>query len=132
MPDQLLQFGGSLIAVALLVWLVRRLELGPDRAIRDAGDARRLAQEADHSFAPLEVALDEGGHAALLSDMEGRIMLLRTHGTHHAARVLAAGATVSRREGRLTVDPADRRFGKVALDLGGEAASWERRIGGSI
>lgn len=131
MPDQLLQFGGSLLSVVLLVWLVRRLELGCDRAIRDADDARRLAQEADHSFQPVDTALDRTGHAALLADDDGRIMLLRTHGTHHAARVLAAGAAAERRDGLLTVYPADRRFGKVALDLGEDAASWERRIGGA-
>lgn len=131
MPDQLLQFGGSLMAVAMLVWLVRKLELGPDIAIRDAGEARRLAREADHSFQPAEVALDDSGHAALVADQGGRTMLLRVHGTHHAARILGSGAAVSSREGRLTIDPADRQFGTVTLHLGADAELWERRIGGS-
>ncbi|WP_174295750.1 hypothetical protein [Alteripontixanthobacter muriae] len=131
MPDQLLQFGGSLMAVAMLIWLVRKLELGPEREIRDEAEARRLAQEADHSFQPVEVALDTSGHAALLADKRGRTMLLRVHGTHHAARILTFGAVVGSHEGRLTIDAADRQFGTVTLDLGAEADIWEKRIGGS-
>ena len=128
MDGQLLQLGGSLVAILVLAALAWALKLGPSPKIADEADARRLANEADTGFGPSEVAVSVDGASAILADSRGRIMVLRKHGTHFAARVLEPGAGATAADGVLTVTPTDRTFGKVELDLGDAAKTWESRL----
>lgn len=131
MTAQALQFAGSLAAILILAWLARRLGLGGDPRLRDADEARRLADEAICGFAAEDVALDEGGTGALLRDAEGRLVVLRRHGARWAGRLLDGDAAARVDGERLTVATGDKRFGSVTLELGDRAPIWAARFGGS-
>lgn len=122
--DILLQLAGSLLAILALAGLAWKLGLGGERRIRDQDHARELADEAIPGFAAQEIALDRAGQAALARDGEGRILLLRRHGVHFAARMLAGHAHARLDRGLLIVGTDDRRFGSIALDLGPQAQYW--------
>lgn len=126
----LLQFGGSLVAILALYWLARRLGLGGDARILSEDEARALAEEACCGFEPREIALDREGRGALLRDDQGRIMVLRRHGAHFASRLMGPGTSARVDDDRITLDPLDRRFGTVTLDVGSAAHDWADRIGG--
>lgn len=129
-----LQLAGSLVAILLVFLLTRWLGLGGDVRIRDEDTARRLADEAVCGFDPVDVALDRAGIGALLRDGQGRVLLLRRHGAHFAARLVDDPAGVRLDRNFLTIATGDRWFGKVTLDLGPAAQVWAssfRRLGGA-
>lgn len=119
-----IQVCASLVAVALLGLLAHLLGLGGDRRIRDEAEARRLADEAICGFDPVEVGIDRAGIGALLRDAGGRVMLVRRHGSHFAARLLDRRSSIRLDRHFLTIAPSDRRFGAVTLDLGKQAQTW--------
>ncbi len=121
MNGQLLTFAGSLAAVVILVLASWALGLGRGARIVDESEAQELADNAICGFEVEEVALDAGGHGALLLDGKGRIMLLAPHGAQFAARLLDGAARTARDGARLTVD-------SVTLDLGAAAGAWETRL----
>jgi hypothetical protein len=124
MTAQLLQIGGSLLAILALAFIAWKLRLGGDLRIRDESEARALAEEAVCGFDSAEMAIDRAGYAALVRDGQGRVLLLRRHGAHFAGRLLD-GHTQSRLDRNfLTVGTSDRRFGEVTLDLGDQAQAW--------
>lgn len=118
------QIIGSLVAILLLAWLAQRLGLGGDARIRGEEEARRLADEALCGFEPVEIALDKAGMGALCRDGAGRVLLLRRHGSHFAARLLDSHAHARLDRGLLTLATGDRRFGGVTFDLGDQAPAW--------
>lgn len=119
-----LQLGGSLFAILLLGWLARKLQLGGDPRITDEAHARALADEAVCGFAAQAIALDRARVGALVRDSHGRVLLIRRHGSHFAAREITSHAGV-RLDGRfLTITTAEKRFGTVTLDLGDQAQVW--------
>ena len=120
----LLQFAGSLMAIAALAWLARRLGLGGDIRIADADHARALADEALVGFEAVDIALDRAGIGALLRDARGRVLLIRRHGSHFASRLLDSHSNARLDRHLLTLATSDRRFGSVTLDLGPRAAEW--------
>jgi hypothetical protein len=124
MIGQALQFGGSLAAILLLAWLARRLGLGGDIRLRDPDEARRLAGEAIPGFEAKELVLDRAGIGALLRDSAGRVMLLRRHGAHWAARLLDSHAGVRLDRNLMTVATGEKSFGAITLDLGEQAQAW--------
>lgn len=119
-----LQLVGSLIAILLLAWLAKRLGLGGDARIRSEDEARELANEAIDGFEPRDIAIDRAGMGALLRDEDGRVLLLRRHGTHFASRLLDGHAHTRLDQGFLTLATSDKRFGSVTLDLGPKASEW--------
>ena len=121
---ELLQFGGSLLAILLIALLAHRLKLGGDARIRSEEQARALAEEAMFGFQPVEVAIDRAGMGALLRDQAGRIMLLRRHGSHFAGRLIDSHAHIRLDRNSLMLATSDRRFGSVTFDLGEKAAIW--------
>lgn len=127
MQDQLLQFLGSLAAILLLAGVAWWLKLGPERRLNNEDEARRAAAEAADGFEAKDLALDAEGRAALLRDAGGRIMLLRPHGTHFAARILTPAATARIESDTLVVDTAERRYGGAALRIA-EPQAWVKRI----
>lgn len=116
--------GGSLIAILFLAWISARLGLGGEPRIRDEDHARELADDALCGFTSTDIALDRNGAAALLRDEAGRVMLLRRHGVHFAARLLEPSATVQFERDRLIVAPSGRWFGTAALELGTRPPRW--------
>ncbi|WP_374591458.1 hypothetical protein [Novosphingobium sp.] len=132
MTAQLIQAGASLLAILALAWLARRLDLGADVRIRDEDEARQLAAEALCGFDAEDLALDRAGIGALLRDRMGRVMLLKRHGAHFAARLLDSHSHARLDRNFLTIGSGESTFGKVTLDLGDKAQVWAsslRRLG---
>lgn len=121
---QLLQMGGSLIAILLVAWLCLKLGLGTDVRIRNEDHARELAGQAVYGFTATDLALDRAGIGALLRDAEGRVMLLRRHGAHFASRLLDSHAHARLDRNFLTIGTGEATFGSVTLDLGEKAQIW--------
>lgn len=119
-----IQLAGSLAAILVLAWIAHRLKLGGDARIRSEAEARALADEAIHGFEPVEIAIDKAGMGALCRDAQGRVLLLRRHGSHWASRLLDSHANTRLDRTFLTLATADRRFGSVTFDLGEKAAIW--------
>ncbi|RYH06406.1 MAG: hypothetical protein EON57_06615 [Alphaproteobacteria bacterium] len=119
-----IQLAGSLVAILVLAWLAHRLGLGGDARIRSEDEARALADEALHGFEPTEIAIDKAGMGALCRDGEGRVLLLRRHGSHWASRLLDSHSHTRLDQGFLTLATADRRFGSITFDLGDKAPMW--------
>ena len=124
MSAQVLQFGGSLIAILVLAGIAQWLRLGGDTRIRDEAHLRALAEEALYGFDPVEIAIDRAGCAALARDDTGRVMVLRRHGAHFASRLLDSHAQTRLDRQFLVVGTGDKRFGEVTLDLGNQAQAW--------
>ena len=118
------QLAGSLVAVLLLSACAWKLGLGGDMRIRDEDQARRLAGEAIWGFDAVDIGLDRAGIAALLRDAQGRVMLLRRHGAHFAARLIESHTSVRLDRNFLTIAAAEPSFGAVTLDLGANAQVW--------
>ncbi len=127
-----LQIGVSLIAIFLLGGLARKLRLGGDPRIADEDHARALADDAVCGFDTQAVVLDRARVGALVRDSLGRVLLIRQHGSHFAARELTSHAGVRLDSRFLTITTQDKRFGTVTLDLGDQAQVWAaslRRLG---
>ena len=127
-----IQLGASFAAILLLAGLARWLGLGGDIRLRSADEARELARAAAADFDPVDIALDRAGIGALLRDSAGRVLLLRRHGVHFAARLLGDHGSARLDRNFLTIDAGDRSFSAVTLDLGSDAPAWAaslRRLG---
>lgn len=122
--EQLLQLGGSLLAILALGWLASKLQLGGDRRIRSDDEARALADEAVSGFEPVDIALDRSGYGALLRDADGRVLMLRRHGSHFAGRLIEKRPQARLDQNLLIIEAEDRPFGAVTLDLGKNAQIW--------
>lgn len=125
---ELIQTGVSLVAVLFVAWLVKTIGLGADPRIADADHAIRLAEEAEAGFGGVEVARDRAGFAALVRNGEGRLLLVRAHGNHFAARPVDAGVVARLDKNFLVLTTPDRTFGSVTLQLGKEAGMWASRM----
>ena len=125
---ELIQLGLSLVAVFFVAWLVGKIGLGADPRIADADHAIRLAEEAEAGFRGTEVARDRAGFAAIVKNAEGRMMLVRAHGNHFAARPVDASVEGRLDKDFLTLTTPEKRFGAVTLQLGRDAGMWASRM----
>lgn len=125
---ELIQTGVSLVAVLFVAWLVKAMGLGADPRIADADHAIRLAEEAEAGFGGVEVARDRAGFAALVRNSEGRLLLVRAHGNHFAARPVDASVVARLDKNFLILTTPDRTFGSVTLQLGKDAGMWASRM----
>ncbi len=128
MTAVLVQTGASLVTVLFVAWLVGRVGLGADPRIADADHAIRLAEEAEAGFRGIEVARDRAGFAAIVQNAEGRMMLVRAHGNHFAARPVDANVIGKLDKDFLTLTTPERTFGAVTLQLGKDAGMWASRM----
>ncbi len=128
MAGALLLFGGSLLAVVLLTIFVARLGLGRHPPLLSEAEARKQAADAIHGFEPLDVALDKSGRSALLSDGAGRVVLVAAKGVHFTVRQLGSASSTEHQDGVLKVRVGEMGFGLVSLQLGDDAAAWDKRI----
>lgn len=127
-----IQLAGSLVAILLVAWLARLLGLGGDMRLRSLEQARTIARLAVPGFEADEIVLDRAGIGALLRDARGRVLLIKRHGSHFAARLLESHEGTRLDRNFLTVSTGERLFGSVTLDLGQEAQTWAgslRRLG---
>ena len=126
-PPDLLHVAGSLGAILLLAGIAWSLKLGPRRRLDSDDEAREAGAEALDGFVPIAVARDRDGEAALLRDDEGRILLLRQHGSHFAGRLLGDTASARIEDGALIVDSGERRYGVVRLAID-QPEAWRDAI----
>lgn len=124
MPPLLVQFAASLVAILALAGVARWLGLGRDVRLRDESHAIALANAAVSDFEAASLTLDRARTGALLRDSNGRVMLLRRHGAHFAARMLDSHAFARLDRNFLTVGTGESAFGSVTLDLGDHAQVW--------
>jgi len=125
---ELIQLGLSLVAVFFVAWLVGKIGLGADPRIVDADHAIRLAEEAEAGFRGTDVARDRAGFAAIVKNDEGRMMLVRAHGNHYAARPVDASVEGRLDKDFLTLTTPEKTFGAVTLQLGKDAGMWASRM----
>jgi hypothetical protein len=118
------KLAGSLVAILALAGISRWLGLGGDERIRDAAQARRLADEAVCGFTAVDVAVDRAGIGALLRDAGGRQLLLRRHGSRWVGRLLDGRVEARLDRDFLTIGSGERTFGSVTLQLGAAAQVW--------
>ncbi len=123
----MIQFGGSLVAILIVVGIAYRLKLGPERRLDSEESARIAATEAVDGFDAIDISLDAEGRAALLRDASGCILLLRQHGTHFAGRVLTSAADARIDNDVLVIDTAERRYGAARLHVA-DASAWKQAI----
>lgn len=126
------QLAASLVAILALAALAQFLKLGGDVRLRDEGDARAIAGLAVSGFEPVEIILDRAGIGALLRDRHNRVMVIKRHGAHFAARLLTSHEDTRLDRNFLTIATGEKTFGSVTLDLGPQAQAWAgslRRLG---
>jgi hypothetical protein len=121
---ELIKLAASIIAILLIAGLAKYWQLGGDVRIRNNDDARRIAEEIDGGFEPVEIAIDRAGIAALLRDDTGRHMLIRRHGAAWAGRMLDRHSETRLNQNFLTVGTGERHFGTITLNLGELAQVW--------
>ena len=122
------QAGASLVIVLFVAWLVGKMGLGADPRIADEAHAIRLAEEAEAGFHGVEAARDRAGFAAIVQNAEGRMMLVRAHGNHVAARPVDASVIGRLDKDFLTLTMPEKTFGAVTLQLGKDAGMWASRM----
>lgn len=122
------QAGVSLLMISGIAWFVKKLNLGSDPRIVDEDHALRLADEAEAGFGGVDVARDSAGFSALVRNGEGRIMVIRAHGNHFAARPIDSRVIMRLDRDFLILTVPERNFGPVALKLGKAAGVWAARM----
>lgn len=127
MQGQILQFAGSLLAILLLAGIARALHLGAPPKLRDDAAALFHADQAVDGFDPVEIARDRDGNGAILRDRQNRILLLKPHGAHFAARLATPRMVAKIQDGMLIIQTGERRFGDVSLQVG-NAPYWADAI----
>lgn len=127
LPPQALQFVGSLAAILLLASIARWLKLGHPIRIESDEQARIAANEVLDGFKPVEVARDRAGRGALLRDDQGRIMLLKSHGSKLAGRILTEAANATSDGDTISIDTGEKQYGVVGLVLD-DASAWVQAI----
>lgn len=122
-PPIVLQFLVSLVAILALYALARALRLGRKSRLENEDIVRVVAGEVEDGFACAHIAISRNGTAALASDTQGRIMVIKRHGNQFAGRILTSQAHVDEVVDAIVVDCGDARFGRVRLSLE-NPASW--------
>lgn len=124
---QFLQFGGSLIAIAVLAGLAWWLRLGGKPTLRGDMAVFDAANEVQDGFEAQRISISRGGDAALAANSAGQIMVIKRHGNQFAGRVLTSAANAREEVDGLVVDCRETSFGSVRLSLS-DAAYWADAI----
>lgn len=127
LPPLLIQSAGSLAAILALAALARWLKLGGHPGLSDEAMLRRAADEVADGFEVADAAMSGDRGAALVRDPEGRIMLIRLHGSRHVGRVLTPLASARASGNTLEIDCREPRFGVTRLELE-DAEAWAAAI----
>lgn len=110
---QLIQLGGSIVAILLLAGFARWLKLGESR-IGNEDDARRFAEEALAGFVAGRALVSGDGNAALVEG-QGTVAVLKRHGAKVAVRRLVPPLRVYEAVEGAMVQTGERLFGPVTL-----------------
>lgn len=119
--SELLQLGGSLLAVLLVVGLTWLLGFRQQARLDSVDEATELMRLVPGGFEPAEVALDAEGRAAIGRDRQGRLLVLVPHGDRFVARPLPADYRPTSEGGTLHIASKGHR---LTLVLGAEAKGW--------
>ena len=117
LPPLLLQTIGSLVAIFALFGLAWMLRLGGAPLLTDDAAVRTAANEVEDGFEVERFAIARGEAAALVSDQNGRIIVIKRHGNRFAGRVLDSRSKVREEVDAIVVECGDTRFGAVRLSL---------------
>lgn len=122
-------FGGSLITIFVIYFLTRGLKLGGEPKLNDENTAKQVAGEIEDGFEANRVSISRSKDAALLRDADGRIMVIKRHGSHFVGRILTGQLSAREEVDALVVTPGaeQKLFGSVRLRLD-DAASWADAI----
>ena len=115
-----LLLGGSRAGVLALAGLAWWLGLGRSEPLTEE-EARERAEFELMPFAAQAVFVGLDGEAALVIGEDGRLLLLKKHGTQPASRELLRPVRWREESGALVLHTDDRRFGDVLLKLDAEA-----------
>lgn len=127
LPPLLIQSAGSLVAILALAALARWLKLGGHPGLSDEAMLRSAAEEIADGFEVADFALAADRSAALVRDPQGRIMLIRLHGSRHVGRILSPLASARASGNTLEVDCREPRFGVSRLELE-DSEAWAAAI----
>ena len=119
------QLGGSILAIALMVWIIARLRFGIEPDILSKAEARAIADDAFGGFASAEIMLGNNGRCALLRRYDGRMALIRPHGTRYLAMHIDRRATATTQDDSLTLRMKDRDW-VMARDS--RTHAWAKQI----
>ena len=119
------QFGGSILAIALMVSIIARLRFGmePDRL--SEAEARGIADDAYGEFANAEIMQGKDGRSALLRNSDGRMILIRPHGSRYLAMRIDRRAAAMAQDDSLTLRMEDRDW-VMARDS--RTHAWAKQI----
>ena len=119
------QLGGSILAIALMVWIIARLRFGIEPDTLSEDEARAMADDAYGGFASADVMLGEDGRSALLRNPDGRMALIRPHGSRYLAMLIDRRAAAMT-QGDTLILRMENRDWIMAKDS--RAAAWAKRI----
>ncbi len=124
MANQLLQFAGSLAAIAVIVTLAHYLGFSRVAHLDSEEEAADLLRLAAGGFEPKHVCLDRSGQGALAQDDMQALAILKPHGNHFVARRLGAETQLTA-EGK-SIHIADPSLGStpVVLRFDNSFADW--------
>ncbi|VVT04651.1 hypothetical protein [Erythrobacter sp. EC-HK427] len=120
MNSELLQFGGSLLAITALVALAHWLGFSRSARLESEEAARQLLALAPGGFPVAALALAADGAGAIARSRDGRLALLRPHGGRFIAQPLPPETLLEAQGETLCIHTTPR----IALQLGQEAQAW--------
>lgn len=120
MDGEVLQFAGSLAAVAILVAATYFMGFRHSAQIDSLEEVRELFRLAPGGCEPVEIGLDSEGRAAIARDRKGRLAVLVPHGSQFVVKPVPPAATIVALNGRLRIEGLER----VSLQLGTDAGGW--------
>ena len=111
----------SFIIILCVTALVRGLRLGEVR-LESRAQACDWAMKNVPFFTASEAIISEDGQGALVSDHDGRIVLIKRHGSKFAGRLLERPLDIEREGPVWCVGSGDRQFGRVSMqfDIAGQ------------
>lgn len=122
MNAQLLQFGGSLLAITLLVLLAHWLGFSRSARLQSKDEARELLALAPGGFSAIEIALAAEGTGAIARDASGRLAVLKPHGGRFVAQHLPPAIPIEVQGETLRIHTSP----PLNLPIGGSAQKWAR------
>jgi len=114
MSAQLIQIGGSIVAILFLAAVAWALGLGGG-TIADEAQAMTDAEAILSGFDAERAVLAADHKAAIVHGRDGSVALLKIHGSQVAGRRLSAPLDARPSADGLIVSSGERRFGSVLL-----------------
>ena len=114
MTAQLIQTGGSIVAILFLAGMAWMLKLGGG-TIADEAQAMADAEAILSGFDAERAVLAADHKAAIVHGRDGSVALLKIHGSHVAGRRLSPPLDTRAGPDGLIVATGEKRFGSVLL-----------------